>query len=255
MITDSAKEFVQGKFGAEVRKTGTTLSHVEAHTPRLNYIEMRMGHLKQKNKGAMRKKNTPVRLWDDCAILQADIMSLTFQPGRLWNESRVPTSMIYGDTQDISPYVEFEWYQPVWAWCPKQSSTDHRVMARWLRPTTDFGMMLTYKLITEKASFVHRSSVQPVTEEELRQDEIQERIRNMDNKIKDMLNCPTQNELEAEDYDESGTHYYDSLPVYESYEDDTERTSQQPEADDVHWEEFDRYLSTEVVLPHGLLQQ
>jgi len=40
MTTDSAKEFVKGKFGPEVRKTGTTLSHIEPHTPRLNYIEM-----------------------------------------------------------------------------------------------------------------------------------------------------------------------------------------------------------------------
>jgi len=76
MTTDAAPESVGGKFGIEVRKTGTTLSHVGPHTPRLNCVKMRMGHLKQGDKGAMRRRDTPTRLWDDCVQLQADIMML-----------------------------------------------------------------------------------------------------------------------------------------------------------------------------------
>jgi len=129
----------------------------------------------------------PVRLWDDCVMLQADIMSLTFQPGRPWNEDRVPTSATHGGTQDISPHVEFEWRQPAWAWCPRQPSADHRVMARWLRPTTDFGMMLTHRLVTEGASFTHRSPVQPVTGGGLRQDEAQDRTKRVDEKIRAIM--------------------------------------------------------------------
>jgi len=39
--------------------------------------------------------------------------------------------------------------------------------------------------------------------------------------------------------------------VYESYEDEVEKTSAQLEADDVDWGAFDRCLSAEVVSPHG----
>jgi len=172
MITDGAKEFKEGEFAKAVRKSGTTLEHVEAWWQRLNYCEMRIGHTKQRNKSMMRKSNTPIRLWDDAVKYSTALMSLMAQPKRHANEGRVPETLLRGDTHDISAYVEFAWYQTVWTWHPKALSPDHKVLARWLGPSSDIGMALTYRLITEKASFVDRSTVQPVTEEELRKPEV-----------------------------------------------------------------------------------
>jgi hypothetical protein len=163
-------------------------------------------------------------------MLNSELMSLAAQPGRPWTEMQVPRTQITADTADISPYVEFQWWEVAWCYYPKDQDADLGVLAHWLRPSFDVGMFLTDKLLTERCSFVNRLSLQPLSEEDENNPAIVERTKAMDKKIR--ARVKTQADVEAasmQEEDDEGNVFYDALPMHERYEDDSrERTVEQP---------------------------
>jgi len=182
------------------------------------------------------KSHSPAT-WDDAVKHSAALMSHMARPSQHANEGRIPETLLRGDTDDVSACVESGRRWPVWSWRPEALSPDHRVLARWLGPSSDIGVALTCGLATKEASPIGRSTAQPVTGEESREPGVTggggEAV---DDKTKGKSDCHAQSEYEDTGHeDDEGVQYYDSLPAHGPHEDEGQPSPTQPGADDIDW--------------------
>jgi hypothetical protein len=65
----------------------------------------------------MARTNTPTPLWDFCTLYATDLRNRLAKPlHQLYGHT--PYEMLTGNTPDISEFLEYEWYQPVWYFEP-----------------------------------------------------------------------------------------------------------------------------------------
>ena len=157
----------------------------------------------------------------------------------------MPETVMTGKTSVIRNLCEYEWFQWVMYYQPRESYPDNKVtMGRYLGPATDVGSAMTYKILTTKGNFVCRSTVRPWTAtEEANPVLITEREQFMV-RVQEALGPAAV----VDDF-----HDKDITPEFEYYadneEDGFEGTPDEilpptPEADDT-------YVGTNVMLPRG----
>ena len=111
----------------------------------------------------MLKSWCPKDLWDHCLELEALIRSHTALDiyGR---EGKIPEAVMSGQTGNISSLCEFEWYQWVMLFQPKETYPEDKMfIGRWLIPAIDVGTAMTYKILSPDDGYVCRSIVRPWT--------------------------------------------------------------------------------------------
>ena len=80
----------------------------------------------------MQRTGTPKRLWDFAAEYVSQIRTFTANPLYALH-GRTPYEILTGNTPDISEWVEFDWYEPVWYYQSEAKfPQDKRSMGRWL---------------------------------------------------------------------------------------------------------------------------
>ena len=74
---------------------------------------------------------------------------------------RTPLELTTGDTPDISEYIAFHIYQPIWYHQPTAKYPESKpVVGRWMGPAHSVGQLLSYKILQSNAKIVVRSTVQ-----------------------------------------------------------------------------------------------
>ena len=249
-IPDGAGELVDGEFKKKVSKFGSRIHPIEAYTPNANIAEDGIRELKRLYRRTMIASNTPACLWDRCIYTLALIRQHTVNSVHEL-EGEVPATKLTGETADISHLCEFGWYDYVWYIDPQQRSEamETKRLGRYCGPSTNHGDAMSSMIITDKARFVHRTSVFPIKEEEWSTDAFKERVANFEASLKEKLKdkydpiepCPEDDEAET--------------PTYEPYEPvepgDKEALPELAEADDIQHEAYDRYISARVKVPRG----
>ena len=85
----------------------------EPYTPSQNRAEGGIRELKRAVRRVMQKVNAPQRLWDFCAVHQAELRCLTVTD--LYHlHGRTPYKIVTGNTPDISECAQHRWYDPIW---------------------------------------------------------------------------------------------------------------------------------------------
>ena len=239
MIMDGSKEQTQGEFRKKLRDAGCHVHITEPYTPWSNRAEMAIRELKRKTRRQMVYSHCPKRLWDDCMELMADINSHTVHEN-FELDGQTPQGILTGSTPDISSLAEFRWHQWV-KWFDENANfpDDQEVLARYLGPSRGVGNIMTSKLLTMKGNTIHRSTFRGLTTEEEDDPKEQERRREFDKRIAELLGQHmTMDDLPL-----------DETPEYEVYEDDYTSPLDIPDRDDVDQNTIDRYLQAEVILP------
>ena len=104
----------------------------------------------------MLKSGFPKPLWDHCIELEAltrshtalDIYGL---------EGQIPETVMSGQTGDISHLCEFEWFQWVLFFQPKEPYPEDKMfIGRWFGPAIDVGTDMTYKISSPDGGYVCR---------------------------------------------------------------------------------------------------
>ena len=89
---------------------------------------------------------SPKSRWDHCIELEALICSLT-DLDIYGVEVQVPEKVMSGQTGDISSLCEFEWFEWVMFFHPKETYPDNKMfIGRWLGPAINVGTAMTYKI-------------------------------------------------------------------------------------------------------------
>ena len=145
-----------------LRKYNISSSTTEPHHPWQNEAERRIQEYKKGTNHILDRTGAPSTLWFYALLLWVGIMNILSDPHHNgWTCSEVAM----GYTPDISAYIHYTFYQPVYYYDESESfpSTKEQ-LGWWLGPTTNCGDALTYYILTEKNTIITRSTIHPATD-------------------------------------------------------------------------------------------
>ena len=240
MVMDNAKEQTMGQFRKKAKEMNCRVKQTEPYSPWQNACE---GAIRELKRGADRKATkmqSPSKLWDHCLELEGYIRSHTALD-QYQLKGEVPETIVSGQTADISPFVEFGWYEWVMWWNTTSGYPEPREeLGRWLGPDPDVGPALCSKVLKSNGQWIYTSTYRRLSEEELRDPKKREERAEFDRAVKEKLGGPD----EFVDPDAK-------TPEYQLYEDDFEGTHVGiPDIDGVTPEINDEYIGAEVNLPY-----
>lgn len=241
IVTDGALEETLGQWQDTCNKYRIKQKTTVPYSPWQLAAERSIGELKKSTKRLIRRTNTPHRLWDYVGQYASAIRRLTaLDIPRL--DGRTGTEYATGRTPDISAYVMFDWYEPVYYWTPTADFPhDKKSIGRWLGVDEDCTAPLAFKILTKGGKVITRKDVWAIPPDELKNPVTQGAIKEFDQVINDVMG----NNLKDEDLPE---FMFDEDANVEPQDPDYI----QPELDESFTpEEYDQYLATEVLLPHG----
>jgi hypothetical protein len=110
---DGAKEMTMGNWKQICRDAGIRTSQTEKDSPWQNRTEVEIRELKRHVRRLMGRTNTPHKLWDFCCQYVTELRNRLARPLPQLH-GRTPYEILAGNTSDISEFLEFEWFQPIW---------------------------------------------------------------------------------------------------------------------------------------------
>ena len=125
----------------------------------------------------------PRCLWDYTLAWCAEIYSHMYNA----KSQRTGLERLTGDTPDISEWLEFDIYDQVWFW-DSPGKEENPKPGCWLGVSHRIGSALCYSLIDVKGSVLSRTSVQHVTAQDLKSDDIKRQFDQLDTGLKACLN-------------------------------------------------------------------
>jgi Reverse transcriptase (RNA-dependent DNA polymerase) len=253
VITDNAMEETGGNWKKEMQHYRIHQKFSEPYSQWQNRAEGEIRELKRVIRRTMQREKVPKRLWDYCGQWAAGIRRRTaLDLSSLHGVT--PEESVHGRAVDISSYAQFNFYSLVWYIdTPGDAATPRRKIGRWIGVANDIGSSLTYYVLPKSCRPIPRSSVMPLTPDELLQPEIKSQILEYDAAIKEKIGDDREDDDVAEDIGE--------LPPMETniFADDVDDVDpvEEPmvEADTWTPESYDQYISVKVLLPRGETQE
>jgi hypothetical protein len=199
----------------------------------------------------MLRSGCPKSLWDDCIIREAYVRSHT-SLDIYGLEGQVTESKIKGEKVDISTIAEYAWYEWVkFRDTAAKFPVSKIQLGRDLVSAIDIGPAMTRKILKQNGSVIYRSSVRPLTQDEIQSPtERQERAK-FDIAIEEKFGP----DMNKDDF-QNDPDYADFItPTYDCYEDDEVYPSKIPDIDDIKEEHdvdtYDQYVGAHVRVPIG----
>jgi hypothetical protein len=261
--TDGAPEMTKGRWGDICREAGIRTTTTEPHSPWQNRAERNIRELKKGTLRLLQRTNCPTRLWDFAVQYVSETRALTAldAPGL---RGRTPYEIITGRTPDISEYIDFSFYDWIWYYDSEVAFPEQkRKLGRWLGVSHRVGQAMCYWVLTASGKPISRSTVQPLSRDELGTDEYRQQMEAFDQKIKERLEvgagAGNASKGKSKPGDES-RGITDDIPAFLRDTDDPDSTGEfepvepaaaMPEADDFDPEAFDKYLAAEVTVSRG----
>ena len=239
-----------------IRKNDIPFRIIEPERHNQNRAEGVIRELRKKWFRAMLKKKVPRRLWDYGMRWVCDIMQRTASySGTL--EGRTPLEELTGETPDISEYLDFGFYDPVWY--KENAGIGESKMGRWLGVSHRVRGLMSYWVITQTCQVVSRTTVSRVTNLEMQVDEHKKKLGELDQAIEERLGKGSSENSKLESNGQGNTSPGDWSDLAEADEDfrlEFQRVfndKKVPEADAEFTPDVfdDTYLNMELALPRG----
>ena len=246
--TDNAGELTTDTWGRVCREMQIRQTSTEPHSPWQNRAESAIRELKKSVLRIMHQTRTPRKLWDFAAEYVADIRVLTANPLHSLH-GRTPYEIVTGNTPDISEWLEFEWYQPVWYYDSHSFPGDKRLVGRWLGVAHRVGQAMCYWILPPSGHPIARTTIQPITDEEKGTTEVRDAVAAFDAAVSSKIG----DKLDPELVEPIPLHGFRLQDVEEDSEDTdpAEPEAEMPEADDFDADAYDKFISASVMLPQG----
>jgi len=184
--TDDAKELTSGKWEQVRKDHGIKQTLAEPYSPFQNRTEVNIREIKKHVRHIMSRAKTPKRLWDFCSRYVAEIRSLTAQP--LYSlRGRTPYELVTGNTPDISEYLAFRWYQPVYYFDTAAFPEERELIGRWMGVAHNIGQAMCFWILPKSGVPIARTTVRAITDSELQITQVQQELRSFDDAIQRKL--------------------------------------------------------------------
>jgi hypothetical protein len=222
---------------------GISQTLAEPYSPWQNRAESAIRDTKRQVLRLMKSSKANPRLWDFCLEYVTELRNRTAL-GSPSLKGRTPHEIVTGDTPDISEWMEFSFYQPVWNYGPDENFPEQkRRLGRWIGVSHRIGQAMCYWILPKSANPISRSTVQPVTDEQMKMPETLEELQAYDLRVGERL--------ARGDIDLPDTVI---VPERDIYSDSHEFKAAETEAvklevEDYDPDTYDQFLLAEVVLP------
>ena len=264
--TDNAPEMVGRKtpFFTRARKEGIDLTTIEPLRPDENYEEILVKKAKLKSSKLMYRKSVPLRLWCYAMDYACELESIPV-PTMYRNRGRTGYEIIFGNTPDISEYVEFEFYDYCWYWdTPQSYPHEKRGIGQWLGVAHKVGQSMVFYIMNTNGKVITRSTVSRLEPSDYDVTEYKQRMAKLDQEIersigdyKNALNVSSTDlpQMDEDDLETQLSFCFDlpSIDINDSEEnaasDDNIPYMDDSPTDDVESSEFDKFLGVYLELP------
>jgi hypothetical protein len=152
---------------------------------------------------------------------------------------RTPYELVTSRMPDISEYVEYEWYEPLWFYNQGDFPEERCALGRWLGVAHRVGQACCYYIRPVSGMPIVCSTVQKVSKDEKKSTLFQEQLASFDTAIEIKLGQADLPDLPNEFLINEDDGPYD--PVNPEAE--------MPEADSFDSEMYDQYISAEIMVP------
>ena len=169
LVFDGSKEQTgkNTEFMKQIRKNNIDFHVAEAERHNQNPAEGVIREIRKKWFRVMVRKQVPRRLWDYGMRWVCETMQRTSTTaGGL--EGSIPLQGITGETEDISQWLDFGFYDRVWYL--ENAGLGEKKPGRWLGVSHQTGSMMSYHVLTDTGHVVARTTVQRVTNLEMQED-------------------------------------------------------------------------------------
>lgn len=239
-----------GEFCKKARAAGCQIRQTEPYSPWQNAAESAIRETKQAAGRKMATSQCPRKLWDHCMELEALIRSHTALDAYEL-QGQVPETIVSGQTADISPFVEYEWFEWV-MWYDREAAflESKEKLGRWMGPSLDIGPAMTAKILKDNGQILYLTSHRCLTDLEY-QDPVMTKQRKMyTTALLEKLGGPI-DLADLVQLDPTAV-----TPEHERYEDDNGDNQQHvPDIDETTPKMQDGYVGAEVNLPYqGVLR-
>ena len=242
-------------FMKQIRKCGIKYHVSEPNVHNQNPVEGVIREIRRKWFRTMVRKRVPRKLWDYGMVWCSEVISLTHSTAGPFGNG-IPQEFVTGETEDISEYLDFGFYDMVWY--KDNGGLSEEKPGRWLGVSHNTGRLMCYHILTSNGSIVSRSTVQRVTNLERQKIDIKELFVKFDVEIHQRLKEPARTyegakpnpqdwaDLleEDDDFAEEFNNVFNNTNIPEA---DKEITF--PEGDHTPEVFQDTYLDMEVALP------
>ena len=129
----------------------------EPHNQHQNPAERKIQTVKNGVGRIMDRTGTPKFMWYECLEYFCNILNITACESLGY---RTPTEVALGHSVDISPYIAYEWWEPVYYLAYESPSfpQSKEKLGRFCGPISNCGDLLTFKIyVKETHSIIHRS--------------------------------------------------------------------------------------------------
>jgi hypothetical protein len=251
IVVDGSKAQVEREFRIELCDTGCHIKQTEPHTQSSNMGEGAVRELKKGVGRQMLPADCPKCFWDDCITREAYMRSHTFLD-MYGLEGQVPENKVKGETVDISTIAEYAWYE----WVKLRDTSvkfpvSKTQLGRDLGAAIDIGPAMTSKILKQNGSVMYRSSVRPLTQDEIQSPTERKERKEFDISFEKKFGPA----INKDDFKDDPEYAYFVTPTYDCYEDDEVSPSKMPYIDDIK-EEHDvdtyyQYVGSHVRVPIG----
>ena len=225
----------------------------ESHRHEGNCAESAIRDLKRRWKFDMSRRTVPNRFWDFGLIYHAEIITRICRR----RDGKTSIEHVTGETPDISNWLDFTFYEPCWYMHYHGNVMDKSKasIGRWLGVSHNVSYQLCYYVLTDKGRVIARHSVQHITEDELKRNDINRKMVAFDNAIKIrkdqvILDTTQWHDLYVLDLE---AHADDSSPDTDFTPSDDNDVAYEEEDlhKDVVFEPLDNLIGAEALLPCG----
>ena len=165
---------------------------------------------------------------------------------------RTPYEIVAGDTPNITKWLEYDFYQLVWFYSPAAFPVEKQLLGRWLGVAHRVGQALCYWILPVSGVPIARSTVQPISKDDLTTKEVIDELALYDTSIavffaKKNHKYPSLDMEETQGLTTDTFHMECAEHAVNQYEPE----SSIPEAESYDKESLDKLISAHVLLPRG----
>jgi hypothetical protein len=135
----------------------------------------------------MHRAQTPVVLWDFCCQYMIELRNRLARPLQQLN-GRTPYELIIGNTPDISEFLEFCWYQPIWYYESNTFPQENRLLGHWIGIAHRVGQAMCYWVLPSSGVPIPRTTIQDISKEEQQSEMFRQKLQAFDERISMKLN-------------------------------------------------------------------
>lgn len=237
------------EFMKQVRRNDINYHVIEPDRHNQNPCEGVIREIRRKWFRIMVRRRVPRRLWDYGMRWVAETSRMTYTTAGGLSGGGIPLEAVTGETQDISEYLDFGFYDYIWY--HENAGLGERKFGRWLGVSHRVGSLMSYWVLTDKGSVISRTTVQRVTNLELQTDEVKQQAKEYDDEIKRRFK---EDDLPTDGDKPDPEHWADLIETDEDFYNEFVRIvndDELPEADKEFTPDVldDTYLHMELALP------